>query len=241
MARPEKVAAVAELVAAFRSSSAAVLTEYRGLSVAQLGDLRDALAGEARYAVVKNTLTRRAAAEAGALDLDELLAGPSAVAFVSGDPVAVAKRLRDFARANPALVIKGGVLEGRTVSADEFRRLADLESREVLLARLAGALTATLSQAAALFAAPLAQMARLAAALREKLPAAEEGPEPVTSEPGTPEPVAAELADSGEAGGKNGVGEDEDVVDAEIAAAAQGSENGPARAGGDETEQPSDG
>jgi large subunit ribosomal protein L10 len=171
MPRSEKAAAVADLAEAFRGSSAAVLTEYRGLTVAQLAELRGTLSGTARYAVVKNTLTRLAAHQAGVADIDELLTGPSAVAFVSGDPVAAAKSLRDFARANPALIVKGGLLEGRSVSAEDFRRLADLESREVLLARLAGAMTASLSQAAALFSAPLAQVARLAAALRDKLPA----------------------------------------------------------------------
>lgn len=168
MVRSDKASAVAELADAFRGSSAAVLTEYRGLTVAQLKELRRALSADARYAVVKNTLTRIAARDAGIGSIEALLEGPSAIAFVSGDPVAVAKGIRDFARANPALVVKGGVLDGRLVSADEIRRLADLESREVLLARLAGAMTASLSGAAALFNAPLANAARLVAALRDK-------------------------------------------------------------------------
>src|SRR5438477_12808855 len=131
MARPDKAAAVAELTDSFRGSSAAMLTEYRGLTVAQLKELRRSLAGNATYAVVKNTLTKIAAREAGIDSFESLLEGPSAIAFVTGDPVVVAKGLRDFGRANPALVVKGGVLDGRPLSADEVRKLADLESREV--------------------------------------------------------------------------------------------------------------
>jgi large subunit ribosomal protein L10 len=168
MARPDKAAAVAELTEAFRGSSAAVLTEYRGLSVSQLKELRRSLAGNATYAVVKNTLTKIAAREAGITTLEPMLEGPSAIAFVTGDPVVVAKGLREFGRNNPMLVVKGGVLDGRPLSADEIRRLADLESREVLLAKLAGAMKVTLQQAVGTFAAPLSQMARLMAALEEK-------------------------------------------------------------------------
>jgi large subunit ribosomal protein L10 len=169
----EKIAAVAEITDRFRSSSAAVLTEYRGLTVAQLTELRRALGAHTTYAVVKNTLTKLAAAEAGYPISDDLLAGPTAIAFVSGDPAEAARGLRDFARTNPLLVIKGGVLEGRALSADEVRRLADLESREVLLAKTAGVLQASLSKAAGLFQAPLSQVARLAAALQEKRQSAE--------------------------------------------------------------------
>jgi large subunit ribosomal protein L10 len=169
MARPDKAAAVAEISDRFRTSSAAVLTEYRGLSVSQLTQLRKSISGHATYAVVKNTLTAIAARDAGVTALDEAaLAGPTAIAFVTGDPVEAAKGLRDFARTNPALVIKGGVLDGRPLSADEVRRLADLESREVLLAKLAGAMKASLTQAAYLFAAPLSQAARTIDALRIK-------------------------------------------------------------------------
>jgi large subunit ribosomal protein L10 len=166
MARPDKAAAVAELAEHFRGSSAAVLTEYRGLSVAQMKQLRRSLGEGATYAVVKNTLTKIAAREAGVQGLDDLLNGPSAIAFVKGDPVDAAKGLRDFTRANPLLVIKGGILEGRPLTADDITKLADLESREVLLARAAGAMNASLAKAAALFQAPLAQAARLAEALR---------------------------------------------------------------------------
>jgi large subunit ribosomal protein L10 len=169
MARPDKAAAVAELADEFRSSNAAVLTEYRGLSVAELQELRRSLGEFAKYAVVKNTLTKIAVKDAGVEELTELLVGPSAIAFVKGDPVEAAKGLRDFARAHPFLVIKGGVLDGKPLSADEIRKLADLESREVLLARLAGAMKAGPQQAASLFLAPLSQMARLIEALRQKV------------------------------------------------------------------------
>ena len=168
MARPDKAAAVAEIADRFRESNAAVLTEYRGLTVAQLKELRTALRGNATYAVVKNTLTQVAAKEAGVEGLDEQLVGPSAIAFVTGDPVAAAKGLRDFAKANPQLVVKGGVLEGRALTAEDVTKLADLESREVLLAKLAGAMKANLTKAAGLFNAPASQVARLAAALQDK-------------------------------------------------------------------------
>ena len=183
MPRPDKSAAVAALTEEFRTSSGAVLTEYRGLTVAQLKELRRSLDGNASYAVVKNTLTKIAAAEAGVSAFDGLLQGPSAIAFVKGDPVEVAKGLRDFAKAHPLLVIKGGVLDGKTLSTDEIRRLADLESREVLLAKLAGAMQASLSQAAALFQAPLSQAARVVEALRQK---AEEDPSILAGGAGVP-------------------------------------------------------
>ncbi|WP_136519164.1 MULTISPECIES: 50S ribosomal protein L10 [Cellulomonas] len=168
MARPDKAAAVAEITERFRASNAAVLTEYRGLTVAQLKTLRKALGGNAQYAVVKNTLTAIAAKEAGLEGLDDGLAGPSAIAFVNGDPVEAAKGLRDFARANPALVIKGGVLDGRPLTAEDITKLADLESREVLLAKAAGAMKAKLYQAAYLFTAPASQAVRTVEALRAK-------------------------------------------------------------------------
>ena len=171
MANPEKTAAIAEMAAQFRASGAAVLTEYRGLTVKQLSQLRSSLRGHATYAVVKNTLTERAAAQAGVTAFDGQLTGPSAIAFVTGDPVEAAKGLRDFARTNPLLVIKAGVLEGKAMTAEEIGRLADLESRETLLARLAGAMNASLSRAAYLFAAPLSQSARVIDALRAKVEA----------------------------------------------------------------------
>jgi len=166
--RTDKATAVAELTEQFRSSTATVLTEYRGLTVAQLKALRRSLGKQATYAVAKNTLAKRAAADAGITGLDDLFTGPTALAFVSGDVVEAAKGLREFAKANPFLVIKGGVFEGKTMSAAEMAKLADLESREVLLAKLAGAMKANLSKAAALFQAPLSKTARLVAALEEK-------------------------------------------------------------------------
>ena len=192
MARPDKAAAVAELTEEFRSSNGAVLTEYRGLSVKQLQELRRSLGDTASYAVVKNTLTRIAARDAGVDGLEDLLVGPSAIAFIKGDPVEAAKGLRDFARANQPLVIKGGVLDGKSVTPADIARFADLESREVLLAKMAGAMTASLSGAAALFAAPIAQAARLAEALRAK---AEEDPSILAGGTGVaPEPAATEAA-----------------------------------------------
>ena len=169
MARPDKAAAVAELTDLFRESNAAVLTEYRGLTVAQLKKLRKALSGNATYSVVKNTLTAIAAKDAGLEGLDDVLAGPSAIAFITGDPVEAAKGLRDFAKANPALVIKGGVLDGRALTAADVTKLADLESREVLLAKAANVVKASLFGAAYLFTAPAAQAARTVDALRLKL------------------------------------------------------------------------
>jgi large subunit ribosomal protein L10 len=166
--RSDKATAVAELTEQFRSSPATVLTEYRGLSVAQLTTLRRSLGQETTYTVAKNTLAKRAAADAGIAGLDELFTGPTALAFVSGDPVVAAKGLREFAKTHPLLVIKGGVFEGRAISAAEVTKLADLESREVLLAKLAGAMKANLSKAAALFQAPLSKTARLVAALQDK-------------------------------------------------------------------------
>ena len=185
MARPDKAAAVAELTEAFRESSAAVLTEYRGLTVAQLKELRRSLAGNATYAVVKNTLTKIAARQAGVDVFDSMLEGPSAIAFVTGDPVEVAKSLKNFGKDHPLLVVKGGLLDGRPLTADEIKKLADLESREVLLAKLAGAMKASLQQAVSLFAAPTSQMARLLAALEAQK---QSEPQPAAE---TAEPAAA--------------------------------------------------
>ena len=187
MAQPEKQAAIAELTEKFRSSGAAVLTEYRGLTVAQLTTLRSSIREHATYAVVKNTLTEIAAKEAGVTAFDGQLSGPSAIAFITGDPVGAAKGLRDFAKANPHLVIKAGVMDGKALSPAEISTLADLESRDVLLAKLAGAMLASLSKAVYLFAAPLSQTARVVDALRAKVEA--ESPAVVTEAP-------AELADA---------------------------------------------
>jgi large subunit ribosomal protein L10 len=200
MPNKEKVGAVEEIVEQFNSSSAAVITEYRGLSVKQITDLRRALGRDTTYAVVKNTLTKRAAADAGIAIDDSLLQGPTAIAFVKGDPVDAAKGLRDFAKTNPLLVIKGGVLDGLALSADEVKKIADLESRDVLLAKLAGALKALPTRAAGLFQAPLSQLARLAKALEEKKAADAPAAEAPTAEAEVEAPTAeADAAPAAEA------------------------------------------
>jgi large subunit ribosomal protein L10 len=163
-----KEASVVELTEKFQSSNAVLLTEYRGLTVAQLKELRTSIREHATYAVVKNTLTKIAAAKAGIVGLDDQLAGPSAIAFVHGDAVAVAKALRNFAKANPLLIVKGGYFDGKPLSAQEVGKLADLESREVLLAKFAGAAKASLFGAAYLFTAPLSKTVRTVEALRQK-------------------------------------------------------------------------
>jgi large subunit ribosomal protein L10 len=191
MARPDKAAAVAEIVDSFNESTGAVLTEYRGLTVKQLQDLRRALGENANYAVVKNTLTKIAAKEAGVDGFDDLLTGPTAIAFINGDLVEAAKGLRDFAKANPALVIKGGFVDGASMDAKEIAKLADLESREVLLGKLAGAMLASLSQAVYLLNAPIQQAARLAGALQAK---AEQDPTILQGGAGTPAAAAEETA-----------------------------------------------
>ena len=189
MARAEKQAAVAEIVESFNDAAGAVLTEYRGLTVKELQDLRRSLGENANYAVVKNTLAKLAAKEAGIDGFDDLLTGPTAIAFINGDVVEAAKGLRDFAKANPTLVIKGGILDGQPLDAKEIAKLADLESRDVLLGKLAGAMLASLSQAVYLLNAPIAQAARLAGALQAK---AEQDPTILAG--GAGEPAAAEEA-----------------------------------------------
>lgn len=163
-----KEATVAELTEKFSSSSAVLLTEYRGLTVAQLKNLRRAISENATYSVAKNTLLSIAAKNAGVTAFDGHLFGPSAIVFVHGDVVAVAKALRDFAKENPLLVVKNGVFEGAALSADDVKKLADLETREVLLAKAAGVFKASLFGAAYLFNAPLSQAVRTVDALREK-------------------------------------------------------------------------
>lgn len=167
-AMANKEASVDELTEKFRSSNAVMLTEYRGLTVAQMKTLRTTISEHATYAVVKNTLTKIAANNAGITSFDADLNGPSAIAFVHGDTVAVAKALRDFAKANPLLVVKSGYFDGNPLSAAEVTKLADLESREVLLAKLAGAFKQSLFGAAYLFNAPLSKAVRTVDALREK-------------------------------------------------------------------------
>jgi large subunit ribosomal protein L10 len=189
MSRADRQAAVADIVESFNGSAGAVLTEYRGLTVKQLQELRRSLGENANYAVVKNTLAKIAATEVGIEGFDDLLTGPTAIAFIQGDVVEAAKGLRDFAKANPTLVIKGGVLDGKPLDAVQIGKLADLESREVLLGKMAGAMLASLSQAVYLLNAPLAQVARLAGALEAK---ATEDPTILAGGAGTP--AAAEEA-----------------------------------------------
>jgi large subunit ribosomal protein L10 len=211
MPNTEKVSAVAEIVEHFNESAATVITEYRGLTVKQLSTLRRSLGSDTTYAVLKNTLAKRAAAEAGIAIDDSLLVGPTAIAFVKGDPVEAAKGLRDFAKANPLLVIKGGVLDGKSLSAAEVNKIADLESREVLLSKVAGVLKALPTRAAGLFQAPLSQVARLAKALEEKTPGELPAAAPIaetaestesaesTEEVPAPETEAAPVAEAPEA------------------------------------------
>jgi large subunit ribosomal protein L10 len=173
MAKADKATAVADIAEQFKEATATLVTEYRGLTVANLKDLRRSLGESATYPVAKNTLVKRAAAEAGIEGLDELFVGPTAIAFVTGEAVDAAKAIKKFAKDNKALIVKGGYMDGRPLTVTEIDKIADLESREVLLAKLAGAMKAKTSQAAALFQAPAAQVARLAAALQEKKAAEE--------------------------------------------------------------------
>ncbi len=223
MANAEKTAAVAEITERFNNSSASVLTEYRGLTVAQLKELRTLLGDSASYSVVKNTLTKIAVKEAGIEGFDDLLTGPSAIAFVEGDVVEAAKGLKKFAKDNPALVIKASYVDGQIMDPSDFAKLAELESREVLLAKLAGAMNAAPSQAVALFAAPLNQAARLVEALRAKVetegsvgdaPAAEAEEAPAAEAEEAPE-AAAEEAPAAEA---------DDATEAEASAEEAGDE-----------------
>lgn len=208
MARADKATAVADIAEQFKESTAALVTEYRGLTVANLAELRRSLGASATYSVAKNTLVKRAASEAGVDGLDELFAGPTAIAFITGEPVDAAKAIKTFAKEHKALVIKGGYMDGRALTVAEVERIADLESREVLLAKLAGAMKGNLAKAAGLFNAPASQVARLAAALQEKKaaegpagpaafeaaaePAAEAAPEPASEAPAEPAETPAE-------------------------------------------------
>jgi len=221
MARADKVTAVAELTERFQSSGGAVLTEYRGLTVAQLAELRGSLGESATFTVVKNTLTKLAAAEAGVgSELDGLLTGPSAIAFVNGDVVEAAKGLRDFARANPVLVIKGGVLDGRAVTPAEIEKLADLESREVLLAKLAGGMKASMARAAAVMSALPVQMAQLSEALRAKLEA-EGGASTSAPEAGATADSDAADSDAADSDAADSDAADSDSTDSDSAAAGE--------------------
>ncbi|OMC43440.1 50S ribosomal protein L10 [Mycobacterium sp. IS-1264] len=204
MAKADKATAVADIAEQFTGSTATLITEYRGLTVANLAELRRSLAGSATYSVAKNTLIKRAASEAGIEGLDELFVGPTAIAFVTGEAVDAAKALKKFAKDNKALVIKGGYMDGHPLTVAEVERIADLESREVLLAKLAGAMKGNMAKAAGLFNAPASQVARLLAALQEKKPAepaaaaepAAEAPAEAAAEPAAEAPAEAPAAEA---------------------------------------------
>lgn len=198
MARSDKVAAVDEIANRFRDASASVVTEYRGLSVAKLTQLRRDLGDDASFRVAKNTLVKRAAEDAGLEGLESLLAGPTAIAFIKGEAVDAAKAIKKFSKENPGLQIKGGYMDGRALSSAEVDQLADLESREVLLSKLAGAMKANLSKAAGLFAAPASQVARMTQALADKQ-AAEGGAPAPTAAADEATTDAAEAAEPAEA------------------------------------------
>jgi large subunit ribosomal protein L10 len=224
MARADKQAAVAEIVDSFNDAAGAVLTDYRGLTVKELQELRRSLGEHADYAVVKNTLAKLAAQEAGMAGFDELLIGPTAIAFLKGDVVEAAKGLRDFAKANPALIIKGGYLDGKAIDAKEVAKLADLESRDVLLGKLASAMLASLQNAVVLFNAPIAQVARLAGALQAK---AEQDPSILAGGAGVPaEPAAEEATEAPSATEESTPDESpaEETTEVEASAQAQSAE-----------------
>jgi large subunit ribosomal protein L10 len=189
--KSEKVSTVAEIADQFRGSNAAVVTEYRGLTMSQLTTLRRSLGSGTTYTVAKNTLIKRAAADAGVEGLDDLFTGPTAIAFITGEPVDAAKALRDFAKANPLLVIKGGVMDGKALDAKEVGKLADLESREVLLGKLAGAMLGTLTKAAVVLNALPTKTAQLVKALEQKVAEGAPAAEEVVAEEQTEAPAEA--------------------------------------------------
>ena len=206
MAKTDKSAVIAELTEDFRGAGATIVTEYRGLSVTSMKALRRSLGGTTKYSVAKNTLMRIAAKNAGVEISDDLLKGPSAVAFINGDPIDAAKSLRDFAKENPALVIKGGIYEGKLVTTEEIMKLANLEAREVLLAKLAGAMKGSLAKAARVFdalrikmeaGAPVVAQASEAPAAQEEV--AEAAEESEAAEPAEPEVTSAEVSTEPEA------------------------------------------
>ena len=235
MARADKAAAVAEITEEFRASNATVLTEYRGLSVGQLKQLRRSLGQDTTYAVVKNTLTKIAAKDVGVVGFDDLLVGPTAIAFIKGDALAAAKGIDNFAKENPMLVIKGGMMDGKILTADDIKKLAKIESREVLLSRIAGAANATLAKAAALFQAPLSQAARTIAALEAKVAAqtpaaAKPAPAPVETAEATAdatnETAEVEASDAPAEAQEETVEASAEAVEAEAAPAVEESTEG---------------
>ncbi len=195
MPRAEKVERVAELKRRIEGSDALLLTEYRGLTVSDITALRRSLSeGGATFAIVKNTLMLRAAADAGIDELDQMLSGPSAVAFISGDPVAAAKKVVDAAKAYPTLVLKGGYMDGKILSAEDAKALASLESRDVMLSKIAGLLKSEITRAATMLVSAQSKFLSLLEAYKAKLPApeVEEAPEEVAA---SAEPVAEEPAE----------------------------------------------
>ena len=241
MARADKQAAVAEIVESFNDAAGAVLTDYRGLTVKELQDLRRSLGENADYAVVKNTLAKLAASEAGMAGFDELLVGPTAIAFLKGDVVEAAKGLRDFAKANPALIIKGGYLDGKAIDAKEVAKLADLESRDVLLGKLAGAMLASLQNAVFLLNAPLAQAARVVGALQAKAeqdPSILAGGAPQEASTAPAEPAAEEAAPEAPEAAEETTAEE--TTEADSSEAAADADEAPAAEATDAAEESSD-
>jgi large subunit ribosomal protein L10 len=224
MARPVKEAAVAELTEDFKSANATYLTEYRGLTVTSLKELRRSLGSETKYSVVKNTLTKIAAKNAGVDISDDLLVGPSALAFIKGDPIDAARNLKNFQKENPLLVVKGGIYEGKFVTTAEIMQLADLESREVLLAKLAGAMKGSLAKAARIFDALRIKMEAVSGPIadnaKSEVPAQAATAEVVVE---TATPVVEEAAPAAEA-----VAEVTEEVVAEVAAEATDAAETPA-------------
>jgi large subunit ribosomal protein L10 len=215
MPRADKVAVVDEVRQRLTDSAATVLTEYRGLTVSELAQLRARLrAAGGEYKVVKNTLTAIAAKDAGYSVPDDLLTGPTAITFVREDPVAIAKVLRQFSREHPHLVVKGGILEGRVIDAAETMRLADLASREEMLAQTAGLISAAVAQPARLAKAALSKAARLFAALQDKLPAGEAAPAESAAEAPAAEAPAAEAESAAEAPAAEAPAEAESAAEA---------------------------
>jgi large subunit ribosomal protein L10 len=190
MPNAEKVEKVAALKERIQGSSALLLAEYRGLSVHDATELRRSMSEQARFSIVKNTLFQRAAADAGVAELEQLLDGPTAVAFVDGDVIATAKKVVDAAKRFPALVLKGGYLDGKILSAAEAQALATLESREVLLSRVAAMMKAEMSRAASAFQAVQSRFLGVLEAFKDKLP----------GEPGEATDEATDAAPAAEAG-----------------------------------------
>jgi large subunit ribosomal protein L10 len=218
--RAEKVAVVEEVRGKFTAASAAVLTEYRGLNVAAISQLRRQLrAAGGEYKIYKNTLVRFATHDLG-LELDELLTGPTAITFIEGDAAAVAKALRDYARTNPALVVKGGLLGTKPLTADQIRALAELPSRDVLLSQLAGAMAAPMQQFAGLLQALPRNLAYGLKALIEDrggVPEVAEAPAPEPEPEPEPAPAAAEAEPAVEAPAPDAAAEPEPEAETEAA------------------------